>query len=130
LTEGRITEVPRRTEVADLLQAMAALDRPPLDGRPPAMIFTCQLDPLRDQARQYAERLVAAGVSMRYREGVGLVHGAFTTRRIVTSASWDLQQCAEDVKSLVAESLGRGRLNLARESEPALQPTRVERPSQ
>jgi acetyl esterase len=80
--------------------------------RPPAMIFTCEFDPLRDQARRYAERLVAAGVAVRYREGAGLVHGAFTTRRVVPSASSDLLQCADDVRSLVTEGLATRALHL------------------
>lgn len=73
------------------------------DGVAPAMVFTCELDPLRDQAREYAARLVAAGASVRYREGKGLTHGAFTQRRIVSSAMDDLRGCVEDVRSLVAE---------------------------
>ena len=76
-----------------------------LSGAPPAMIFTCELDPLRDQARLYAARLIEAGVNVRYREGKGLVHGAFTHRRIVASATDELRRCAADVGSLAAEEL-------------------------
>jgi acetyl esterase len=75
-----------------------------LSQAPPAMVFTCELDPLRDQARRYAARLVEAGVAVRYREGKGFVHGAFTHRRIVTSATEELERCAIDVESLVRES--------------------------
>jgi acetyl esterase len=80
-----------------------------LSGAPPAMIFSCELDPLRDQARQYAARLVEGGVSVRYREGRGLVHGAFTHRRIVASATAELLRCAGDVESLIAESIANER---------------------
>ncbi len=83
-----------------------------LSAAPPAMIFTCELDPLRDQARHYAARLVEAGVNVRYREGKGLVHGAFTHRRIVTSATDELRRCAADVGSLAAEELDHRRQRL------------------
>jgi acetyl esterase len=46
-----------------------------LSGLPPALIITAQYDPLRDGGREYAVRLIRAGVSVRYREYTGTVHG-------------------------------------------------------
>jgi acetyl esterase len=43
-------------------------------GLPPAMIITCQYDPLRDEGKAYAEKLRAAGVKTVYANYVN-VHG-------------------------------------------------------
>ena len=99
--------LPERADRADPLAS--PLNVVDLSGAAPAMIFCCELDPLRDQARRYAARLIDAGVSLRYREGKGLVHGAFTHRRIVASATEELRRCAGDVESLIAEALGNHR---------------------
>ena len=96
--------------LADRVHPLASpLNVADLSAAPPAMVFTCELDPLRDQARHYAARLIQAGVNVRYREGKGLVHGAFTHRRIVASATDELRRCAADVGSLAAEELDNRR---------------------
>lgn len=46
-----------------------------LSGLPPALILTAGFDPLRDEGRQYAEALRAAGVVVDYREFGSIVHG-------------------------------------------------------
>ncbi|WP_420451927.1 flavin-containing monooxygenase [Ilumatobacter sp.] len=47
-----------------------------LSGLPPAVIVTCEFDPLRDEGRAYAEALEAAGVDVRHISGRGLIHTA------------------------------------------------------
>jgi acetyl esterase len=42
---------------------------------PPALIFTAQVDPLRDDGRRYADKLTAAGQTVTYIEYEGIVHG-------------------------------------------------------
>ncbi len=46
-----------------------------LSGLPPALLLTAGFDPLRDEGRQYADALRAAGVPVDYREFGSLVHG-------------------------------------------------------
>ncbi|MEI6485510.1 MAG: alpha/beta hydrolase [Sphingomonadales bacterium] len=73
-----------------------------LEGLPPAMLFTCGLDPLRDQGRAYAGRLIESGVRVVYREAAGQIHGCFTLRQGIPSAHDDLTGCIADLKLLLA----------------------------
>jgi acetyl esterase len=45
-----------------------------LAGLPPAHIHTAAFDPLRDEAKAYAERLERAGVKVRYTCHEGMIH--------------------------------------------------------
>ena len=73
-----------------------------LDGLPPTLVFTCGLDPLRDQGRAYAARLIQHGVRVVYREAAGQIHGCFTLRMGIPSAHDDLLGCITDLKLLLA----------------------------
>jgi acetyl esterase len=75
-------------------------------GQPPALVITCGLDPLRDQGRAYAAKLVAAGVPVRFRELAGVVHGAFNLRAGLPGAQADLAQAAGDVVDMLQQAGG------------------------
>ncbi len=57
-----------------------------LAGQPPALVMTCSLDPLRDQGRAYACKLIAHGVPTDFQELSGHIHGAVNVRAAVPSA--------------------------------------------
>ncbi|KQU59178.1 lipase [Sphingomonas sp. Leaf339] len=74
-----------------------------LSGLPPAVIVAASLDPLRDQGRAYAARLIEAGVPVVYREAVGTIHGFATLRKAIPSAAGDIAGFLIALKAVVAE---------------------------
>lgn len=75
-----------------------------LAGQPPALVYTCSLDPLRDQGRAYAAKLIAAGVRTIFREAEGQCHGSVTLRAAIPSAQDDLLACLKDLRLLIDEA--------------------------
>lgn len=59
---------------------------------PPALVATAGLDPLRDEGRAYAAKLVNAGVQTLYLEVPGTIHGFASFRAVIPSAAADLAQ--------------------------------------
>lgn len=74
-----------------------------LSGLPPALVLTAGFDPLRDEGRQYAEAMRAAGVAVDYREFGSLVH-AFA----------NFFPLGGDSATAMAESISAMRAHLAR----------------
>jgi acetyl esterase len=66
----------------------APLIAPDLSGLPPAMIIGAGQDPLRDDARRYAARLLEAGVEVSYVEYADAPH-AFLNFPGTLSVAWD-----------------------------------------
>lgn len=72
-----------------------------LTGQPPAVIFTCGLDPLRDQGRAYAAKLIQAGVSVAYIEAEGQIHGCVNLRKALPSAQIQLTRCLDALRLML-----------------------------
>jgi acetyl esterase len=63
-----------------------------LEGNlPPTLIITAQVDPLRDEARIYADRLSEAGQEVTYVEYPGLIHGFFNLYMIFDEGKESMQ---------------------------------------
>ncbi len=52
-------------------------------GLPPAFVLTAGYDPLRDEGRAYADRLIDAGIKTTYVNYPGTIHGFFTLTRFL-----------------------------------------------
>jgi acetyl esterase len=74
------------------------------DGMPPTLVATAGLDPLRDDGRAYAAKLIAGGVQTTYREFPGTVHGFCTYRKAIPSARQDLATILVIAKAMIAEA--------------------------
>ena len=81
LAWGCRINVPAGTDLADLrLSPLLAKD---VAGLPPAFVLTAGYDPLRDEGRAYAERLIDAGVKTTYVNYPGTIHGFFSLTRFL-----------------------------------------------
>jgi acetyl esterase len=72
---------PAGTDTTDLrLSPLLASD---FSGLPPAFVLTAGYDPLRDEGRAYADRLIDAGVKTTYVNYPGTIHGFFSMTRFL-----------------------------------------------
>lgn len=78
------TYLPLNADVAD--PSISPIRSSSLAGLPPALIATADLDPLRDEGRLYADKLREAGVSVRYLNTAGMVHGGFDMLGVSSTA--------------------------------------------
>src|SRR6266851_5105100 len=62
-------------------------------GLPPAFVITAGYDPLRDEGREYAERLAKAGVEVAYREYSDMVHGFLLFGGVLDTANTAVADC-------------------------------------
>ena len=58
-----------------------------LEGLPSTFLLTAGYDPLRDEGKAYATRLLEAGVDVEYRNYDSLIHGFFSMAGVVREAS-------------------------------------------
>ena len=73
--------VPAGVDLADLrLSPLLAKD---VAGLPPAFVLTAGFDPLRDEGRAYANRLIDAGIKTTYVNYPGTIHGFFSLTRFL-----------------------------------------------
>jgi len=71
-----------------------------LTGLAPALLITADHDPLRDEGRAYAQRLIAAGNDVCYEEWQGTIHGFFIMDRAGKSARKLIGRIGEWAESL------------------------------
>ena len=73
--------VPAGTDAAD--PRLSPLLTDDFAGLPPAFVLTAGFDPLRDEGRAYADRLIDAGIKTTYVNYPGTVHGFFSLTRFL-----------------------------------------------
>jgi acetyl esterase len=74
--------VPKGSNLSDLrLSPLLAKD---FKGLPPAFVLTAGYDPLRDEGRAYADRLIEAGIKTTYVNYPGTIHGFFSLTRFLS----------------------------------------------
>ena len=66
-----------------------------LRGLPPATILSCEYDPLRDEAEEYAQRLREAGVAVRCERLPGMVHACIHMLGLTPAARWLFELAGE-----------------------------------
>jgi cation diffusion facilitator CzcD-associated flavoprotein CzcO/acetyl esterase/lipase len=73
-----------------------------LAGLPPAAIFTCELDPLRDEGDAYARALAAAGVEVQHVPCRGHIHTSLTAVDVILSGAPLRARMADAIKGFSA----------------------------
>ncbi len=74
------------------------------DGLPPALVLTAGFDPLRDEGRQYADALSAAGVPCQYVCFERQIHGFVPMGRVIGEADTAVELCAAALRRAFGRS--------------------------
>ena len=77
-----------------------------LAGLPPALVYTSGFDPLRDEGREYAEKMVAAGVKVIHHEFDSLIHGFVGMRGAIQAAARTMDDMVAGLRHELSQ-LGR-----------------------
>jgi len=77
----------------------APLRAPDLAALPPAFVATAAFDPLRDEGRAYAARLIEAGNDVTYREVAGVVHGVWVMNADTPAAKQLIAEAADWIRA-------------------------------
>jgi cation diffusion facilitator CzcD-associated flavoprotein CzcO/acetyl esterase/lipase len=83
---------------ADRTDPRASPLRGKLEGLPPALVATCEFDPLRDEGVAYAEALAAAGVPVEQFKARGHFHSSLTMVDVVITGVSGRVQMAEALR--------------------------------
>ena len=85
-------------------------------GMPPTVLITAGLDPLRDQGRTYAAKLIAAGVPTVFREAKGNIHGFANLAKAIPSSQGDIAGCLAALRAMISEAEGERVMEQAAEA--------------
>ncbi len=66
---------------------------------PPAYVLTAGFDPLKDEGKEFADKLAAAGTKVRYQCYDGMIHGFITMTGILRVANEAVADCANELRT-------------------------------
>ncbi|MGZ0229218.1 MAG: alpha/beta hydrolase fold domain-containing protein, partial [Acidimicrobiales bacterium] len=81
---------------------MAPLRAAALCGLPPAMVVTCEFDPLRDQGDAYAKALADAGVPTAHVQAHGQIHISVPAVGQIVSSIWVREEMGNALRGFFA----------------------------
>lgn len=76
-----------------------------LSNLPPALVVTCEFDPLRDEGAAYAEAMADAGVEVRHMMGRGQIHTSLPSVDVILSGASLRQEIAVYLRQYLGASL-------------------------
>jgi acetyl esterase/lipase len=83
---------------ADGANPLFSVLRANLQGLPPATVINADIDPLRSEGAAYAQKLIAAGVRVDYRNYSGVTHEFFGMGAVLDEAKLAVAQAAAGLK--------------------------------
>jgi len=76
-----------------------------LDGLPPAVVITCEFDPLRDEGNAYADALIAAGVPVEHLRIAGHTHTSLTAVDVLVTGAAVRAEIAAKLTGFLANTV-------------------------
>lgn len=84
-----------------LFRQPAPVDRADLAGLPPTLIVAAQLDPLRQEGEELADRLAKAGVATTLQVSSGMIHGFLRAIGVSADARAELTRAANAARAII-----------------------------